>query len=154
MKMIEIKGLKNGKAEYFDNEEGMEEFLEMNKDVLPPYLERMLVDFELTKEELDTVDAPTIIVADDEFINCLDPLVRKEYKYPDHINSIIVNDIGISKFFEEYNNDNSFFIYELSAEMDGIMHTSLIDKYGKIRFWNPDIKSINLEDVETYFKEG
>ena len=45
--MIEIKGLKNGKAEYWDNEEGIKDFLKQNRGIVAPYLERMYMNFEL-----------------------------------------------------------------------------------------------------------
>lgn len=151
--MLEIKGLKNGKAEYFDNEEGMKEFLEMNKDVLEPYLERMCFAFELTDYDLNEETEPTTISDKYGYINCLDPLVKEEYSYKGNIESIIVNDIGTSKDFEEYGNDNSFFIYELSAEIYGIMYSSLIDRLGKIHYWNPDWDTIKVEEVTELFIE-
>lgn len=45
--MIEIKGLKNGNVEYWDNKEGIKNFLKQNRGIVAPYLERMYMNFEL-----------------------------------------------------------------------------------------------------------
>lgn len=46
--MIEIKGLKRGKIEFWKNCKGMNEFLRLNQGVIEPYLERMYENFEVT----------------------------------------------------------------------------------------------------------
>ena len=51
--MIEIKGLKNGNVEYWNNKEGIKNFLKQNRDIVAPYLERMYMNFELAEEELE-----------------------------------------------------------------------------------------------------
>ena len=48
----------------------------------------------------------------------------------------------------------SFFIYEISAEMGGIISSSLVDKFGKIHYWNPDWKSINPHVIKSLFIRG
>ena len=152
--MTEIKGLKNGNVEYWDNEEGIKDFLKQNRGIVEPYLERMYMNFELAPEELERKEELTTITADDGFTHCLDPLKRKNYKYKKTLESLIVNDIGSSSDFEEFGNDNSFFLYEISAEITGIMYSSLIDKLGKIHYWNPDWGTIDPEEVKTRFMEG
>ena len=79
--MIEIKGLKNGNAEFWDNEEGIRDFLKLNRGIVAPYLERMYMNFELAPEELERKEELTTVTADDGFTHCLDPLYRKNYKY-------------------------------------------------------------------------
>ena len=152
--MIEIKGLKNGNAEYWNNEEGIKNFLKQNRGIVAPYLERMYMNFELAEEELERKEELTTVTADDGVTHCLDPLKRKNYKYKKNLESIIVNDIGSSSDFEEFGNDNSFFLYEISATMDGIIYSSLIGKDGKIYWWNPDWGTIDPEEVKTRFMEG
>ena len=152
--MIEIKGLKNGNAEYWDNEEGVKNFLKQNRGIVAPYLERMYMNFELAEEELERKEELTTVTADDGVTHCLDPLKRKNYKYKKTLESLIVNDIGLASDFEEFGNDNSFFLYEISAEIGGIMYSSLIDKLGKIHYWNPDWGTIDPEEVKTRFMEG
>lgn len=152
--MIEIKGLKNGNAEFWDNEEGIKNFLKLNKGIVAPYLERMYMNFELAEEELERKEELTTVTADDGFTHCLDPLKRKNYKFKKTLESLIVNDIGSSSDFKEFGNDNSFFLYEISAEITGIMYSSLIDKLGKIHYWNPDWGTIDPEEVKTRFMEG
>lgn len=152
--MIEIKGLKNGNAEYWDNEEGIKNFLKQNRGIVAPYLERMYMNFELAEEELERKEELTTVTADDGVTYCLDPLKRKNYKYKKTLESIIVNDIGSSSDFEEFGNDNSFFLYEISATMDGMIYSSLIGKDDKIYWWNPDWGTIDPEEVKTRFMGG
>jgi hypothetical protein len=146
--------LKNGNAEYWGNKEGIKNFLKQNRGIIAPYLERMYMNFELVEEELERKGELTTVTADDGVTHCLDPLKRKNYKYKKTLESLIVNDISSSIDFEEFGNDNSFFLYEISAEIDGIMYSSLIDKLGKIHYWNPDWGTIDPEEVKTRFMEG
>ena len=152
--MIEIKGLKNGNAEYWNNEEGVKNLLKQNRGILAPYLERMYMNFELAEEELERKEELTTVTADDGVTHCLDPLKRKNYKYKKTLESLIVNDIGSSSDFEEFGNDNSFFLYEISATMGDIIYSFLIGKDGKIYWWNPDWGTIDPEEVKTRFMEG
>lgn len=52
--MIEIKGLKRGKIEFWKNCKAMNEFLRLNQGVIEPYLERMYENFEVTSYDLKT----------------------------------------------------------------------------------------------------
>lgn len=128
--------------------------MKQNRGIVAPYLERMYMNFELAEEELERKEELTTVPADDGVTHCLDPLKRKNYKYKKTLESIIVNDIGSSSDFEEFGNDNSFFLYEISATMDGKIYSSLIGKDGKIYWWNPDWGTIDPEEVKTRFMEG
>lgn len=151
--MIEIKGLKRGKIEFWKNCKAMNEFLRLNQGVIEPYLERMYENFEVTSYDFKN-GKPSIILDENGYAHCLDPLVKDKYTCLQYLHSLIVHDIGISKEYKEYGNDNSFFIYELSAEIGGIIISSLIDRFGKIYYWNPDWKSINPHVIKSLFIRG
>lgn len=151
--MIEIKGLKRGKIEFWKNCKAMNEFLRLNQGVIEPYLERMYENFEVTSYDFKNGN-PSIILDGSGYAHCLDPLVKDKFTCCQYLHSLIVHDIGISKEYEEYGNDNSFFIYELSAEIGGIIISSLIDKFGKIHYWNPDWNSINPHVIKSLFIRG
>lgn len=153
--MIEIKGLKKGKIELWEKGKRMDNFLKLNEGVIDPYLERIYENFEVTSYDFKNGN-PALILDENGYEHCLDPLVKDKhtYHYWRYLNSLIVHDIGISKEYEEYGNDNSFFIYELSAEMDGIIISSLIDRFGKIHYWNPDWNSINPHVIKSLFIRG
>jgi hypothetical protein len=131
----------------------MDEFLKLNQGVIEPYLERMYENFEVTSYDFKN-GTPSIILYGNGYAHCLDPLVKDKYKCLQYLHSLIVHDIGISKEYEEYGNDNSFFIYEISAEIGGIIISSLIDRFGKIHYWNPDWKSINPHVIKSLFIRG
>ena len=134
----------------------MDNFLKLNEGVIDPYLERIHENFEVTPYDFKNGN-PTIIKDENGYSHCLDPLVKEEYTYNNdwhYLNSLIVHDIGISKEYEEYDNDNSFFIYEISAKIDGIIRSSLVDRFGKIHYWNPDWKSINPHVIKSLFIKG
>ena len=133
-----------------ENCKAMNEFLRLNQGVIEPYLERMYENFEVTSYDFKNGN-PSIILDGSVYAHCLDPLVKDKYLCCRHLHSLIVHDIGISKEYEEYGNDNSFFIYELSAEIDGMMISSLIDRFGKIHYWNPDWNSINPHVIKSLF---
>lgn len=153
--MIEIKGLKRGKIELWKKGKPMNDFLKLNEGVIDPYLERIYENFEVTSYDFKNGN-PTIILDGSGYAHCLDPLVKNEhsYHYRNNLNSLIVHDIGISKEYEEYGNDNSFFIYEISAEIGGIISSSLVDKFGRIHYWNPDWNSINPHVIKSLFIKG
>ena len=153
--MIEIKGLKKGKIEFWKNCKALDEFLKLNEGVIDQYLERMYENFEVTSYDFKD-GKPTIILDKNGYAHCLDPLIKDKYSYFywRYLHSLIVHDIGISEEYEEYGNDNSFFIYEISAEIDGIIISSLIDKFGKIHYWNPDWNSIDPHVIESFFIRG
>lgn len=97
---------------------------------------------------------PTTILDGSGYAHCLDPLVKDKYTYNNdwhHLNSLIGHDIGIS---EEYGDDNSFFIYEISAEIYGIIRSSLVDRFSRIHYWNPDWNSINPHVIKSLFIRG
>lgn len=152
--MIQINGLNFGNAEYWCYDKHMKRFMELNEKTLAPYLERMYMNFELAKEELGRLDELTTITSNDGVVHCLDPLKRKNYNYKDTLDTIIVNDIGISRDFRDFKNDDSFFIYELTAELGGVMCSSLIDKYDQIHYWNPDWFTIDPHVVDLNFVLG
>lgn len=133
----------------------MNDFLKLNEGVINPYLERIYENFKVTPYDFKNGN-PAIILNGDGYAHCLDPLVKNkhEYFYRSCLNSIIVHDIGISKEYKEYGNDNSFFKYEISAEIDGIIRSSLVDRFGKIHYWNPDWKSINPHVIKSLFIRG
>lgn len=154
--MIEIKGLRRGKVEIWKKGKRMDDFLKLNEGVIDPYLERIYENFEVTSYDF-TNGNPAIILDGSGYAHCLDPLVKDEYTYNNdwhHLNSLRVHDIGISEEYKEYGNDNSFFIYEISADIDGIISSSLVDKFGKIHYWNPDWKSINPHVIKSLFIRG
>lgn len=153
--MIEIKGLKRGKIEIWKKGKPMGDFLKLNEGVIEPYLERMYENFEVTSYDFKN-GKPSIILDENGYAHCLDPLVKDKHTYHSLrcLNSIIVHDIGISKEYEEYGNDNSIFIYEISAEMDGVIRSSLVDKFGRIHYWNPDWNSINPHVIKSLFIKG
>lgn len=136
-----------------ENCKAMNEFLRLNQGVIEPYLERMYENFEVTSYDFKNGN-PSIILDGSGYAHCLDPLVKDKYTCCQYLHSLIVHDIGISKEYEEYGNDNSFFIYELSAEIGGIIISSLIDRFGKIHYWNPDWKSINPHVIKSLFIRG
>lgn len=131
----------------------MDDFLKLNEGVIEPYLERIYENFEVTSYDFKNGN-PAIILDGSGYAHCLDPLVKDKYTCLRNLNSLIVHDIGISKEYEEYGNDNSFFIYEISAEIGGIIGSSLVDKFGKIHYWNPDWKSINPHVIKSLFIRG
>lgn len=151
--MIEIKGLKQGKIELWKKGKRMDDFLKLNEGVIDPYLERIYENFEVTSYDFKNGN-PSIILDGTGYAHCLDPLVKDKYICLQYLHSLIVHDIGISKEYKEYGNDNSFFIYEISAEMGGIISSSLVDKFGKIHYWNPDWKSINPHVIKSLFVRG
>lgn len=153
--MIEIKGLKKGKIELWEKGKSMDDFLKLNEGVIDPYLERIYENFEVTSYDFKN-GSPSIILDGTGYAHCLDPLVKDKYTYNcwHNLNSLIVHDIGISKEYEEYGNDNSFFLYEISAEIDGILYSSLIGRDGKIYWWNPDWGTIDPEEVKTHFMKN
>lgn len=152
--MIEIKGLKKGKIELWNNDKRIKQFIKSN-DALLPYLERMYENFEVTSYDFKDKN-PTVVLDENGYAHCLDPLRKDFFGYIgwNEVNSIIIHDIGISDEYEEYNNDNSYFIYELSAELNGLIISSLIDKYGKIYYWNPDWNSIDPNVIKSHFIKG
>ena len=113
----------------------------------------MYENFEVTSYDFKNGN-PSIILDGSGYAHCLDPLVKDKYTCCQYLHSLIVHDIGISKEYKEYGNDNSFFIYELSAEIGGIIISSLIDKFGKIHYWNPDWNSINPHVIKSLFIRG
>ena len=134
----------------------MDDFLKLNEGVIEPYLERINANFEVTPYDFKDGN-PATILDENGYAHCLDPLVRDKYTYNDdwhYLNSLIVHDIGISEEYKEYGNDNSFFKYEISAEIDGIIRSSLVDKFGKIHYWNPDWNSINPHVIKSRFIRG
>lgn len=154
--MIEIKGLRQGKIELWKKGKRMDNFLKLNEGVIDPYLERIYENFEVTSYDFKNGN-PTTILDGSGYAHCLDPLVKDEYTYNNdwhHLNSLIVHDIGISEEYKEYGNDNSFFIYEISAEIDGVIRSSLVDKFGRIHYWNPDWNSINPHVIKSLFIRG
>lgn len=154
--MIEIKGLKRGKIEIWEKGKRMDDFLKLNEGVIDPYLERIYENFKVTSYDFKNGN-PTIILDGNGYAHCLDPLVKDKYTYNNDwhcLNSLIVHDIGISKEYEEYGNDNSIFIYEISAEIDGVIRSSLVDKFGRIHYWNPDWNSINPHVIKSLFIRG
>lgn len=154
--MIEIKGLKKGKIELWKKGKHMDNFLKLNEGVIDPYLERIYENFEVTSYDFKNGN-PAIILDGSGYAHCLDPLVKDKYTYNNdwhHLNSLIVHDIGISEEYKEYGNDNSFFIYEISAEIDGIIRSSLVDRFGRIHCWNPDWNSINPHVIKSLFIRG
>lgn len=153
--MIEIKGLKRGKIELWKKGKPMNDFLKLNEGVIDPYLERIYENFEVTSYDFKNGN-PAIILDENGYAHCLDPLVKNkhEYFYWRNLNSLIVHDIGISKEYEEFGNDNSFFIYEISAEIGGVLRSSLVDRFGRIHYWNPDWNSINPHVIKSLFIKG
>ena len=131
----------------------MNEFLKLNQGVIEPYLERMYENFEVTSYDFKN-GKPTIILDENGYAHCLDPLVKDKYLCLRNLHSLIVHDIGISKEYKEYDNDNSFFIYEISAEIEGVIRSSLVDKFGRIHYWNPDWNSINPHVIKSFFIRG
>lgn len=133
----------------------MDDFLKLNEGVIDPYLERINENFEVTSYDFKNGN-PNIILDQNGYAHCLDPLVKDKhtYHYWRCLNSIIVHDIGISKEYEEYGNDNSIFIYEISAEIGGVIRSSLVDKFGRIHYWNPDWNSINPHVIKSFFIRG
>lgn len=94
--MIEIKGLKRGKIEFWKNCKAMNEFLRLNQGVIEPYLERMYENFEVTSFDFKNGN-PSIILDGSGYAHCLDPLVKDKYTCCQYLHSLIVHDIGISK---------------------------------------------------------